>query len=285
MDSLEALAARARDGDRAALESLVAGVQRDVYALALRFLWHREDAEDATQEILVRVVTHVGAFEGRSSFRTWVYRIAVNTLLTLRRKRMEERALSFEDLGADLERGLSDRALGGTETRGVHEELLLEEVKVGCTQAMLLALDRDHRMAYILGEILELDHDEASELTGVTPAAFRKRLSRARAELTTFMKRSCGLFEPGNACRCRRRVGAAIALGRVDPQNLLFATNLERARRFPEVLAEVRRLEETRRAAALYRSHALPGMREDFLLRLRALLDGSGMTGWRASAD
>ncbi len=274
MDDLETLAARAREGDRAALESLVAAIQRDVHALALRFLWRPEDAEDATQEILVRVVTRVGTFEGRSAFRTWVFRIAVNALLTLRKKRMEERTLSFDDLGADLERGLSDEPLDGTETRGVDERLLLEEVKIGCTHAMLLALDRDHRMAYILGEILELDHNEASELTGVAPAAFRKRLSRARAELTAFMKRSCGLFEPKNGCRCRRRVRAAIALGRVDPENLRFATNLEKARLFPEVLAEVRRLEETRRAAALYRSHALPGTQVEFLSRLKTLFDG-----------
>ena len=82
--TLDAEVARARAGDRAALESVVRAIQKDVQGLALRFLWHPQDAEDAAQEILVRVVTGLGGFRGESGFRTWVYRVACNTLLSLR---------------------------------------------------------------------------------------------------------------------------------------------------------------------------------------------------------
>src|SRR5262249_45238146 len=153
----------------------VRAVQRDVYGLALRFLWHPEDAEDATQEILIRIVTGLGGFRGESSFRTWVYRIACNALLGLRKKRMEERTVSWEEFGEDLGQGLSDAPLRAAGR--VDEALLLEEVKVGCTHAMLLCLDRDHRLAYVLGAILELEHREAAEVLAISPAAFRKRLS------------------------------------------------------------------------------------------------------------
>src|SRR5262249_36909959 len=140
----------------------------DVYRLALRFLWHPQDAEDATQEILVRIITGLAAFRGESSFRTWVYRIACNTLLSLRKKgRMEQRTLSFEEFGEDLVQGLSDEPLAD---QGVDQALLLEEVKIGCTLAMLLCLDREHRLAYILGEIVELDHNEAAEVLEITTA-------------------------------------------------------------------------------------------------------------------
>src|SRR5215470_9584591 len=105
---LDALAQQARGGDRAALESLVRAVQSDVYALALRFLWHPQDAEDATQEILVRVITGLGGFRGDSSLRTWLYRVACNTLLSLKAQRMERRAMSFDEFGEDLAHGLSD---------------------------------------------------------------------------------------------------------------------------------------------------------------------------------
>jgi DNA-directed RNA polymerase specialized sigma24 family protein len=63
--SLEKLARRAAAGDSAALSRLVEEVQHPVYRLALRFLGHAEDAKDASQEILVRLITHLGSFEGR----------------------------------------------------------------------------------------------------------------------------------------------------------------------------------------------------------------------------
>lgn len=166
-------------------------------------------------------VTRLESFRGDSRFRTWVYRIACNQLLTLRRQRMEEHSLSFEEFGEDLARGLADDSL---RVEGdADRNLLLEEVKIGCTLAMLMCLDRNHRLAYILGEIVELDHREAAEVLEITPAAFRKRLSRARSSITSFMISRCGLANPANACRCRRRVAPAIQLGRVDPANLRFA--------------------------------------------------------------
>jgi RNA polymerase sigma factor (sigma-70 family) len=242
-------------------------VQPHVYRVALRFLWHPQDAEDATQEVLIRVITGLGSFRGDSAFRSWFYRIACNTLLTLRKQRMEQRSMSFEEFGEDLTRGLADDRL--RVESDPDEALLLEEVKIGCTLAMLMCLDRDHRLAYILGEIVELDHREAAEVLQIAPAAFRKRLSRARATITSFMRSRCGLANPANPCRCRRRVATAVALGRVDPANLLFASSQEQARRFPQVLAEIRQLEETRRAAALYRSHPDPQPSEAFVSWLR----------------
>jgi RNA polymerase sigma factor (sigma-70 family) len=258
---------RAKAGDHKALESVVRAVQQEVYGIALRFLWHPQDAEDATQEILIRVITGLGSFRGDSGFRTWVYRIACNRLLTLRKQRMEQHSISFEEFGEDLVRGLSDDSLGGK--YDLDEALLLEEVKIGCTLAMLLCLDRDHRLAYILGEIVELDHQEAAEVLEISPAAFRKRLSRARASITSFMMSRCGLVNASNPCRCRRRVATAVDLGRVDPKKLLFVSALDGAKRFPDVLVKIRQLEETRRAAALYRSHPSPKPSESFVSWLR----------------
>jgi RNA polymerase sigma factor (sigma-70 family) len=270
-DDLEAAVGRARAGDRAALEAVVRAVQPAIYGLSLRFLWHPQDAEDATQEILIRVITGLDGFRGDSRFRTWVYRIACNALLTMRRRRMEERSMTFADFGEDLARGLSDESL--RVDPDFDRPLLLEEVKIGCTLAMLLCLDRNHRLAYILGEILDLDHTEAAHVLEITPAAYRKRLSRARASITSFMMSRCGLANPANACRCRRRVAAAREHGRVDPHNLLFASSGEQARRFPQVLVEIRHLEETRRAAALYRSHPEPKPSQAFVDWLKEVID------------
>jgi hypothetical protein len=138
---------------------------------------------------------------------------------------------------------------------GVDQALLLEEIKLGCTLGMLMCLDRPHRLAYILGDIMELEGPEAAAILEVSPTIFRKRLSRARSSLVAFMRRKCGLFDPQNQCRCRRRVAKAMELGRLNPHRFLFADSVEEARRFPEVLVTIRRLEKTRRAVALYRSH------------------------------
>lgn len=269
--SLEDEVVRARSGDRKALEAVLRAVQADVHALAIRFLWHPQDAEDATQEILIRILTRLSGFRGESAFRTWVYRVACNALLTLRRQRMEQQALSFEQFAEDLSEGLSDAPLSVVDD--ADQKLLLEEVKIGCTLAMLQCLDRGHRLAYILGEIIELDHAQAAEALEIAPAAFRKRLSRARGRIIAFMTENCGLTNPANACRCHRRANAAVKLGRADPKHLLFASSLEQARHFPEVLAQIRQLEESRRAAALYRSHPQPNASGAFAAWLQELLN------------
>lgn len=252
-EPLESSVSRAAAGDRAALETVVRSIQADIRRLALRFLWHPADAEDATQEILIRVVTGLGGFRGASRFRTWVYRIACNALVSLRQQRMESRALSLQQFGEDLRHGLSDDKVDGEPSQ--EDARLLEEIKIGCTLAMLLCLDRGHRLAYILGEIMELEHREAAAVLELGTAAYRKRLSRARADIQSLMMSRCGLVAPDKPCRCRRRVRTAVATGRVDPTKYLFAVSREQAARFPIVLREIRQLDEGRRAAALYRSH------------------------------
>jgi len=269
-ESLEELVRRAREGDGESLERLVSGIQDRVYGLALRMLWHPEDARDATQEILIRVVTRLATFRGESSFSTWAHRVAANYLLSARKSRLEQQGYTFQRFGEDLDESLSDVA--AVPATG-ETALLLEEVRVGCTLGMLTCLDRPHRLAYILGEILEMEGEEAARVLAIRPAAFRKRLSRAREAIVAFTRAKCGLVSPERPCRCRRRVGHAVRLGRVDPRRLLFATDAARARRFPEVLAEIRRLEDIRRAAALFRSHPPFAPPADFAAQIRKLVD------------
>src|SRR5215813_7606841 len=168
--SLEQLARQAQVGNREALEQLVEQIQNKVYGLSLRMLWHPEDARDATQEILIRVMTHLDSFRGDSAFRTWVYRVASNYLLDTRKSRLEACEYSFEKFGRELNENLASA------DAPADEAVLLEEIRIGCTLGMLLCLDRPHRLAYILGDVMELGHVEAAAALGIRPAAFRKRL-------------------------------------------------------------------------------------------------------------
>ena len=268
-ESLEDLVRAARDGDRESLEHLVLAIQDRLYGLAIRMLWNPEDARDATQEILVRIVTRLGTFRGESSFATWAYRVAANYLLTARKSRLEEQRYTFQRFGDELGDGLSDE---GVPYGAADRALLLEEVKIGCTLGMLQCLDRPHRLAYILGEILEMEAEEAARVLGIQATAFRKRLSRAREAVVTFTREKCGLVNPDRPCRCRRRLPAALRLGRVIPGRPVFATDAERANSFPLVLAEIRRLEDVRRAAALLRSHPPFRAPDDHVAHIRKLV-------------
>lgn len=265
--SLESLVQKATSGDRAALEEIVAGIKDRVYGLALRMLWHPADAEDATQEILVRIITNLSSFRGESALTTWVYRVASNYLLTTRKRRAEHQEVTFERFGKELDEGLSDEPVQVSEE--VEHRMLVDEVRIGCTHGMFLCLDRDHRIAYILGEIVELNSEEGGFILGITPAAFRKRLSRARSRLLQFMQQKCGIFNLDNACRCVKRVDSAMQIGRVDPENLLFAR--PEAEDFSDVLDRIHELEELSRVAAIYQktpAYAAPSTLTEYFKEL-----------------
>ena len=249
--------AAAVDGDQRALEQLLRTVADDVLRLARRMLWHPQDAEDATQEILVKVATRLSTFRGDASVSTWVHRIAVNHLLTTRRSRAEDPALTFTTFGDDLSRDLD----AAYDAHGVDEDLLAEEVMVGCTQAMLLCLDREQRLAYVLGDVLGLRSEEAAAICEIAPPAFRKRLQRARQRIQEFMEGHCGLLSSANPCRCRRRIGAAVQRGRLDPDDLLFARDVEALK------LDMQRFTD---AGAIFRTHrdlATPPQLVDAVLR------------------
>jgi len=243
---------RARSGDAGALEDLVRALRDDVYGLAVRMLWDPHDAEDATQEILVKVITRLDGFRGDSALRTWAYRIAVNHLLSTRRRRVERQRWTFDAFADDLAAGL-DRH-GPAEPAGPAEALLAEEVKVGCTLGMLQCLDRPQRVAYILGEVFQLPSETGAAMCSITPAAYRKRLSRARAKVRAFVAEHCGIVNADAPCRCTRRVGAAVRAGRIDPAAPTFVGH-PRLAAPPPITAAVAEMEDLHDAAALFRSH------------------------------
>ncbi len=262
--TLEELARRAVAGDRYAVEDLVRAVQGDVYGLALRMLWHREDAEDATQEILVRVITRLSQFDFHSRLKTWVYRVATNYLLDVKKSPVERQNLGFARFADDLAHGLSTDGPADNE-----RSLLTEEVKIGCTLGMLQCLDRPHRLAYVLGEILELPAREAADALDLEAAAFRKRLQRARERVEAFTRKHCGLISDSASCQCNRRVPAAVRLGRVRADELQFATE---PTSFDEARALVRQAEDARRSLELYRTSSPKKSAVDFARRVVSAL-------------
>jgi RNA polymerase sigma factor (sigma-70 family) len=266
VSSEEKLVARAVDGDKAALEEVVRLLQDPLYRLALRMVWRPADAEDAVQEILIRVITRLSSWRAEARLLTWAYRIGVNYLLNLRRQTPHEaKGMSLEAMREDLADGLAAADYAGPDAG-----LLAEEVRLTCSQAMLQCLERGERVAYVRGEIFELTSAEAAWILGVTPAAYRKRLERARQRIRAFMDSTCGIVNPAAFCRCARRVEKAVAAGRVDPRRPLLATHpaSPAGRAATEAAAQLHRLHD---AASVLRAHpdyAAPQARTDAVLAL-----------------
>lgn len=260
-----ALVQAAVSGNRQALEEVVLRVQGDIYNLAIRFLGHPADAEDATQEILIKVITNLSRFAGQSALRTWVYRIATTTLLDTRERLAERR--TFALMEAELR-----QPLDATPYDQPDRDVLAEEVKIGCTLGMLACLSREQRLAYILGEILGLDSVEASQITGVSGATFRKRLQLARQRLRAFMASYCGIADPANPCRCAGRINQGIAAGRLNPRQLTFADAATHLQAVEQLKSEA---DTAIDAAQIYRSHPTYRTPPALLEHISQLIDRS----------
>jgi RNA polymerase sigma factor (sigma-70 family) len=257
-----ATVSRAAGGDADAVAEIVRTLERPIYNVALRMLHEREDAEDAAQESLIRIVTRLAQYRGESRFSTWAWRIAVRRILDFREQRAAAARFTFTAFAGDLADGLDLEAAERPQDAVLHRQL-----KLACGRALLHCLDGDHRIAYVLGEILEMSSSEAGEILDVDPATFRKRLSRARTALTEFMTRHCGIVEATAPCRCHRRLDRAVALGRVDANALdVDEGNLVQLR------ANISRLSELQRVAAFYRNDPELTSRRDFVATVRAML-------------
>jgi RNA polymerase sigma factor (sigma-70 family) len=249
------LVERAKSGDRAALERLVLRHQAWIYNIAVRMVFLPQDAEEVTQEVLIKVITKLSTFKGESKFRTWLYRIAANHVLNMKRRGAESGTLSFERFGEAIA-GTPDLDLPDPKSVPVEVPLLVEEAKIGCTMGMLLCLDRKQRLVFTLGEVLGASDAVGGEVLEMTPDNFRQCLARARRDLYSFMNDQCGLVNRDNPCRCPKKTRGFIEQGHVDPHRLLFVPR--HVESVKDVAAEtVRKVEDVVQAqyAAIYRDH------------------------------
>lgn len=265
-ESLEILVKNAQNGDRRSLDSLIIEIKDLVYNLSLRMLLYPMDAQDATQEILVKIVTHLSTFKGDSKFQTWVYRVATNYLLTEKGKKSTEFALGFEAYGSQFIDAGHSETIGYTQNKG--EQLLLEEeVKVSCTHGMLLCLNETNRMVYILGVILEFSSIEGSEILAITAENFRKQLSRSKTKLRNFLAAKCGLANPKNPCRCTRKIDFLINEKVIDPKALRFANQKERS------IELIERISTLEKSAAIFRSTQQYATPEDVVQKMKETIN------------
>lgn len=235
-------------GDRSAMEAVVRSIQDKVYGLCLRMLWQQEDAKESCQEILIKVVTHLSQFNFQSKFETWVYSIGSNHIIDKKRSATASNGITFSSFEEDLISGQIDPP--DEEQNSPDFQLQLSEIRISCTTALLQCLDPEHRISYVLGEILEFGHLEAASILGITSANFRKRLERARQKVEAFTKQVCGVITASAQCQCRRRLAYAKSCGKVDFAKYPFVMSSGNKM---DVLGYISKIDQAKRTAAHYR--------------------------------
>jgi RNA polymerase sigma factor (sigma-70 family) len=261
---------RAVAGDRDALGSVLESLRDPLYRLATGMFWDRADAEDATQDALIAVMTSLSSFRGDAALSTWAYRIAVRLFARRRRSTLERAGLTWDVFADDLQHGLSDERSSQPDA-----ELLAEEVRVGCTLAVLQCLDRGERLVYLLGDVFGLPGDLAAEVVGTTHDAYRQRLGRVRSKVRAAVERHCGIVNEHATCRCSRRIERAVQTRRVDPGRLRFV------RRTDDVRASVEQMQQLHDVTALFRSagrFATPEDARPAVAELLAIATDAGLT-------
>jgi RNA polymerase sigma factor (sigma-70 family) len=219
----EELAARAQSGDREALELLLTRHQLWIFNLALRMLRLHVDAEDATQDILIRAMKALPGFRGQSKFTTWLYRIAANHLINVNKAawKVSDAVCSF-DRAAEGLRQVPDFDPPDPRTVPVPVEVLIEETRNHCTIGTLLCLDGRQRLVFVLGEVFGVSDKVGAEIVEVSTENFRQILSRARRDLYEYLRGNCSLVNPDSHCKCARKTRAYMMAGFVDAQKLVF---------------------------------------------------------------
>jgi len=267
---LERLVEAAKEGNKKALEGLILKIQDKVYGLALRMLYNPSDAEDASQEILLRIITHLSTFRGESAFTTWMYRVAVNHLLTIRKRRAELEAVSFEEYEKSL--GLDSAVYWPESHSSPLQNIFVEEIRISCLQGLLLCLDREHRLAFLLVDVFDVSSEEGAAILEITPSAFRKRLSRARERIQDFLIKNCALTNPDNPCTCERYLISQHYMERVEEKDLVFAQHPCRVRQEEGTMNRIKEMDELTQIATLYKRYPDFRAPSSFIENLRDLV-------------
>jgi RNA polymerase sigma-70 factor (ECF subfamily) len=172
----ESLVDRARSGDTAAFEELVRITSPACYALALQLVGNEHDARDVMQDAYLRAFRGLRRFRGDAAFSTWLHRITVNCAATLLKRRQKSSCDPLDDFG-DVAQLIEQRSEGNPESAAstaVDRERLVEA---------LAELPDPLRVVVVLRDVYDLTHRDIAKELGISQAAAKVRLHRARRRL------------------------------------------------------------------------------------------------------
>ncbi len=215
------LVADALAGSQEALETLLCRHQPWIYNLAFRMVMVREEAEDVTQEVLIKMMTKLGSYDpNKAALRTWLYRIVTNHVINMKTRGYESAISGFDEYYSFVAKMPDQDPDASPETR-----LIIADLAIGCVMGTLLCLERTQRVVFILAVGFNVSDVMGAEILDISRDTFRKTLSRARAKLHQYMSGNCSLLNPEAPCHCRKKVKGLIdsgAYSKDSTDNLVF---------------------------------------------------------------
>ena len=189
----ETLAARAAAGDDRAFEEIVARYERRVFRLACR-LTSETDAPDVLQNTFLQVYRNLPSFRGESRFATWLYRIATNAALMVRRARTRKPAESLDAFMPRFdEHGMHADLPAQLQVASRADELIDRQALVEKARAGIARLPDVYRDAFVLRDLEEMSTTDVAQVLGVEPATVRQRVHRARLLLRGYLSDLVGV--------------------------------------------------------------------------------------------
>ncbi len=217
------------------LKKLILRHQAWIYNIAYKMVCDPHDAEDITQEILIKMIAKLSTYDPeRGSFRTWLYRIVANHVINMKKKKYEEVIYNNHHITNYFSAvsKIPDDSPCSYPENGV----LVEEAKIGCLTGMLLCLDRRQRLVFILGGIFDVSASIGSEILEISESNFRQILSRSRKKVYAFLNENCGLVNKDNPCRCYKQIEAQVQIGWLSPDKIV--SHRDNRRKIREVIHE-----------------------------------------------
>ena len=241
-------------------EAEIVALWNMIFNISIHMLHDKNEAEDAVQKIFMKLIEKSESFRKESQYKTWAYRVAYNFLIDeIRKKKLQE--IPFDDFEKDINNeGLYNNDLS---LDPVELKLYTDQIKAGCSLAMLQCLKPEQRHIYILGEIFQFPGKVASEICGISSEAYRKTLSRSKRKIQDFVRGICGQVNASATCHCEKRIHIAKQRGHltsVDSQKTLSEKTIA------EVTGEMESLEDV---SQLFRSNMYQDLSDLYFSRMK----------------
>lgn len=180
-----AVVQKVQSGNVGAFDQLVQKYREQIFSVVYNMTSNREDASDLTQDAFIKAFQAIGRFKGKSSFFTWLYRIAINSTMTFLKKRNRRRFISYENINEEVSSAEIFERL--TAKNQSEKGALISELQEKLNDA-LQKLSLKHRTVVILHEIEGLEHAEIAEITKTSVGTVRSRLHYAKHQLQAYLK-------------------------------------------------------------------------------------------------
>lgn len=167
---------KARQSDIYAWEKLVKEYENMVYHIAYRMMQNEQEAKDISQEIFIKVYRNLPKFDEKSTFSTWLYRIAINTCIDALRKNKTKQTISWEQ---HIEQNKNETITYTTETP---EEICLQKEKQNNIMEALQNLSPEHKAVILMRDIQDMTYGEIAECLSVSLGTVKSRIARAREQ-------------------------------------------------------------------------------------------------------